>query len=79
MLHRRTPDLKELFEEDVDCAAFDDASEAVEQIKRYLGEERARSAIAENGRRRVESAHSWDHRVKTVLDRYSLMILERVR
>jgi glycosyltransferase involved in cell wall biosynthesis len=73
MLHRRTPDLKELFEEDVDCAAFDDASEAVEQIKRYLGEERARSAIAENGRRRVESAHSWDHRVKTVLDRYSLM------
>ena len=73
MLHRRTPDLKELFAEDVDCAAFDDASEAIEQIKRYLRDERARRAIADNGRRRVESAHSWDHRAKTILDQFFLM------
>jgi spore maturation protein CgeB len=73
MLHQRTTDLKEIFEEDVDCAAFDDASEAVEQIKRFLGDERARKTIAENGRRKVESAHSWDHRAKAILDRYLLM------
>ena len=70
MLHRRTPDLKEIFEEDVDCAAFENASEAVEQIKRFLGDERARRAIAGNGRRKVESAHSWNHRAKTILDHY---------
>jgi hypothetical protein len=73
MLHRRTPDLKEIFEEGVECAAFDDASEAVEQIKRFLGDEKARRAIAENGRRKVQSAHSWDHRAKTILDQYLLM------
>lgn len=73
MLHQRTRDLKAIFEEDVDCAAFDDASEAVERIKRFLGDERARRAIAENGRKTVESAHSWDHRAKAILDRYLLM------
>jgi len=45
----------------------------VEQIKRFLGDERARRAIAENGRRKVQSAHSWDHRAKTILDQFFLM------
>ena len=72
MLHQRTKDLREFFEEDVDCAAFDDAGEAVEQIKRFLGDERGRRSIAENGRRKVESAHSWDHRAMAILDHYLL-------
>lgn len=73
MLHQRTTDLKEIFEEDVECAAFDDASEAVEQITRFLGDESARKAIAENGRRKVESAHSWNHRAKVIVDQYLLV------
>jgi spore maturation protein CgeB len=72
MLHQRTKDLKEIFEEDVECVAFDDASEAVKQIKRFLGDETGRRSIAENGRRKVESAHSWDHRAKAILDHYLL-------
>jgi spore maturation protein CgeB len=73
MLHQRTSDLQEVMEEDVDCAAFGDANEAIEQVGRFLKDEKARRAIAGNGRRKVESAHSWDHRAKAILD-HCLMV-----
>jgi spore maturation protein CgeB len=70
MLHQRTPDLLEIFTEDVHCAAFADPAEAVEKTQRYLEDAGTRSGIAEEGRRLVENAHSWDHRVLTILHRY---------
>jgi spore maturation protein CgeB len=70
MLHGRNRDLLDIFTEDVDCAAFDGAEEVVEQAKRFLRDDTKRKQIAEQGRRLVESSHSWDHRVKTILDRY---------
>ena len=78
MLHQRTKDLKDIFEDNVDCVAFDDAAEAVEQIKKFLGDDSARKKIAENGRRKVESAHSWDHRAKTILD-HSMSLYPHMR
>jgi spore maturation protein CgeB len=70
MLHRRSRDLLEIFEEDVHCAAFDDSREAVERIGRFLRDDGSRKQIAEQGRKFVEGAHSWDHRASTILDRY---------
>jgi len=73
MLLRRTADLPAVFDEGSECAAFDDAPEAIAQIGKYLNNDGSRAAIAVNGRQRVMKEHLWDHRVEAILDRYFLM------
>ncbi len=68
MLHERTPELLELFQEDVDVACFSGLDELVSQVDRYLADDERRSAIAAHGRAAVESQNSWDHRIRVILD-----------
>ena len=70
MLHERTDELLERFDEGVECACFSTVEEAVERIGYYLEHEREREAVAAAGRLRCEvSGYSIDHRAAAVLAR----------
>lgn len=70
LLHERTADLLDLFTEDVDCGCFVGASEMVDKISYLLQNEAARLDIALRGRELVLRAHTWDRRIRTILDHY---------
>jgi len=70
MLHQRTPDLLEIFQEDESCICFSGVDELAEKIDRTLADEAGRVRIAARGQELVEQAHSWDHRARTILDHY---------
>jgi glycosyltransferase involved in cell wall biosynthesis len=67
MLHERTGELLALFQEGEHVACFGDVDEMVSAVKHYLSDLPRRNAIAEAGRCLVERAHSWDHRIQTIL------------
>jgi spore maturation protein CgeB len=68
MLHERTQELREYFEEGVDCACFDDPDEIAEKVRYYLERDDERRAVAAAGRRRcLEFGYSVDDRARTVL------------
>jgi spore maturation protein CgeB len=71
MLHERTEEAMQFFEEDKECAFFSDADELVAKIDYYLARPDERRRIAAAGRRRcLESGYSVDARVETVLAKY---------
>ena len=67
MLHERTEELLSIFREGHDVACFGDETELLASIGRYVDDEPARLRIALAGRRIVEHAHSWDHRIREIL------------
>jgi spore maturation protein CgeB len=70
MLHERTDELAEYFEEGVECASFGNHDELVEKTAYYLDHGEEREAVAAAGRRRsVESGYSVDERARAVLDK----------
>lgn len=70
MLHERTPDLLELFEEDTTCFCFDGPHELIAQVDRLLSHAELRTRVAAQGLSHVRSHHTWDHRVRTILDEH---------
>lgn len=71
MLHERTPEALQYFEEGEECAFFSDPDELAAKIAYYLEHPQERTAIAAEGRRRaLSSGYSVDDRVKTVLAKY---------
>lgn len=70
MLHQRTADLLEVFTENENCVCFGDAEELAGKIDHLLADANSRRQISLAGRQVVEKAHSWDHRVQTILERY---------
>jgi glycosyltransferase involved in cell wall biosynthesis len=70
LLHERTRDLLNIFTEDENCVCFDDVDELVPKVEALLADDGRRKSIARRGRELVESAHSWDHRARTILDHY---------
>ncbi|RLD02664.1 MAG: hypothetical protein DRI56_13825 [Chloroflexota bacterium] len=71
LLHQRTKDLLEIFVEDESCVCFGDIDELVEKIDWLLANEEMRKTIAARGREVVNEFHSWDHRVRTILEHYA--------
>ena len=69
LLHQRTNELAEIFREGIDCEAFQGADELIRKIRALLGDETRRRQIAENGLARVRSAHSWDHRIRQLMEK----------
>jgi spore maturation protein CgeB len=70
MLHERTPELLERFDEGAECACFSTAEEAAEKVRYYLANEGERLAVAAAGLRRCEtSGYSIDRRAADVLAR----------
>lgn len=67
MLHERTPDLLELYEEGKEVACFGSAEELAEQIQYYLAHPAEREAIARSGHARCVPAYSYDNRVREIL------------
>ncbi len=70
MLHERTSDLLKIFKEGESCVCFEGLDELVAKVDELLANDSRRKAIAECGRRVVVSAHSWDHRARSILDHF---------
>lgn len=60
--------LAELFQDGVHLVTFRDTEELIAKVDYYLTHEEARERIASTGRKAVLSAHSYDHRVATMLE-----------
>jgi glycosyltransferase involved in cell wall biosynthesis len=70
LLHQRNRDLLNIFTEDENCVCFEDVDELVAKVDALLADDERRKSIAQRGRELVESAHSWDHRARTILDHF---------
>lgn len=81
MLHERTEDVAQYFEDGTDSVFFGDHAELVEKIKHYLAHDEERQRISKAGRERsLRSGYSYDDRVRTIIDRvHTLQQPERQR
>ena len=71
MLHERTSEIMEYFEDGRECGMFSDESELLHKITYYLENGKERKSVAAAGRRRcLASGHSADDRVKAVIAKY---------
>jgi hypothetical protein len=70
MLHERTPELLELYEEGREVAAFSSIEELASKIEYYLAHPEERDAIARAGHLRCVPAYSYDERMKEILRHY---------
>jgi len=70
MLHERTPELLELYEEGREVACFGSVEELASKIDYYLNHPEERQAIARAGHARCVPAYSYDSRVKAILSYY---------
>ena len=70
MLHERSAELLEYYEEAVECACFGTVEELVNKIGYYLERIEKRQAVAAAGRRRaLESGYSVDCRATEILEK----------
>lgn len=67
MLHERTPELIELYEEGREVACFGSVEELGSKIEYYLTHPVERDAIARAGHARCVPAYSYDERMKQIL------------
>ncbi|HJU88379.1 MAG TPA: glycosyltransferase [Gemmatimonadaceae bacterium] len=70
MLHERTSELLEQFDEGVTVACFEGADELAERVDEYLSDESRRTDIARRGHDLVWSRDSWDHRVAAIVEHH---------
>ena len=67
MLHERTPELLEFYEEAKEVACFGSAEELAEKIQYHLAHPQECEAIARAGHARCVPAYSYDRRIKEIL------------
>ena len=67
MLHERTDEFLELFEEDKHAACFSGPEELADKIRYYLSHETDRKRIAAAGHELVMKHHTSDHRAAEIL------------
>jgi spore maturation protein CgeB len=67
MLHERTPELLELYEEGKEVACFGSVEELASKIEYYLAHPEEREAIARASHARCVPAYSYDERIKEIL------------
>lgn len=78
MLHERTKELADYFQEGRECAAFGDENELVETINYYLKNEAEREKIARAGRQRaLDSKYFVDNQALTVLEKFAELYVPR--
>jgi spore maturation protein CgeB len=70
VLHERTTELLELFQEGEHLACFADADEMIEKIDYYLARPDLRHQVAEQGRELVWREHSWDRRIRVIAEHF---------
>lgn len=69
MLHERTEEIGQYFEEDKEAVLFSDQEELIQKIKFYLEHEADRKAIAKQGHQRALKEHSLDHRARLLVSK----------
>ncbi len=67
MLHERTEEVLELFEEGKEIACFGDAEELAQKIDYYLAHPEQRAEIAAAGYARCVPAYSYDNRMREII------------
>jgi len=67
LLHERTDEVLQIFCDGSSIVCYRDEAEMLERVDEYLNAPDRRRAIAERGRRVVESEHSWDARIQEIL------------
>jgi spore maturation protein CgeB len=67
MLHERTDEVLELFEEGKEMACFGSIQELAEKINFYLAHPEERESIARAGYERCVPAYSYDHRMAEII------------
>ncbi len=67
LLTNYLPTLGELFEEGVDLVTYDSYADMVEKVRYYLVHDEERERIASTGHQKVMQAHTYRHRVETIL------------
>jgi glycosyltransferase involved in cell wall biosynthesis len=70
MLHERTTELLDLYDEDKEVACFGSVEELASKIEHYLAHPEERAAIARAGHARCVPAYSYDNRMKRILRYY---------
>jgi spore maturation protein CgeB len=70
MLHERTGEVLEQFEDGVHIGTFGSPEELVSAVDRYLGDANTRVGCAAEAQRLVLTRDSWDARVQTILDKH---------
>ncbi|MEO0882821.1 MAG: glycosyltransferase [Pseudomonadota bacterium] len=74
MLHERTDEAMEYFEDGKECVFFDGPGDLATKIRYYLSHPRERKIIAAAGRTRcLTSGYAVDDRVRSVLERYNVL------
>jgi glycosyltransferase involved in cell wall biosynthesis len=73
MLHERTPELLELYDEGKEVACFGSVEELASKIEYYLAHPEEREAIARAGHLRCVPAYSYDQRMKEILRHYEAL------
>ncbi|WP_426573127.1 CgeB family protein [Aquihabitans sp. McL0605] len=71
-LSSQVDDIESYFEVGEEIAVFTSPGDLVEQARRYLGDDAARSRIAAAGLRRVQAEHTYEHRFRAILDHLGL-------
>ena len=81
MLHERTAEFGEYFEEGTECGCFESAEELVQKIEFYLGHDEERKQVAAAGRARsMVSDYSVHARAKIVLRKaQNMLVAQRQR
>jgi hypothetical protein len=71
MMHERTAEAEQFFEDGKECVMFSDHDEMVDRIRHYLAHDEERRAIAWAGRQRsLDSGYSTDDRARAVIAKY---------
>lgn len=71
MLHERTEEAEQYFQDGKNCVFFDDAQDLADKISHYLAHDADRARIAAAGRARsLDSGYSTDDRAHVVIDKY---------
>lgn len=68
MLHERTREVLELYDENREIACFDSPREAVDKISHFLGNHTEREAVARAGHERCVPAYSYDNRMTEIIE-----------
>ena len=70
LLHERTAELADYFEEGREVACFDSPGELVEKVRYYLDHEPERRRIAEAGHRRCVRENRWSQRACAIVEKF---------
>lgn len=70
LLHERTAELADFYEEGQEVACFGSPGELVEKVRYYLDHEEERRRIAEAGHRRCVKENRWSQRARVIVEKF---------